>query len=51
MRHLLGEADEELVAFVVEQLGAHMGPDDFVDGLEPVSSSSISTSFICNADD
>lgn len=37
MREYIGEVDEDLAEFVIEQVKARKGPDDFVDGLEPVS--------------
>lgn len=36
MREFIGEVDEDLAEFVVEQVKARKAPDDFVDGLEPV---------------
>jgi len=40
MKDLLGEVDEDLADFVIEHLRDKKGPDDLVEGLEPVSRSS-----------
>lgn len=37
MKDLLGEVDEDLADFVLEHLRDKKGPDELVDGLEPVS--------------
>jgi len=37
MKDLLGEVDEDLADFVIEHLRDKKGPDDLVEGLEPVS--------------
>lgn len=39
MKDLLGEVDEDLADFVIEHLRDKKGPDDLVEGLEPVSRS------------
>lgn len=33
----LGEADEDLLDFVLENIRDHKRPNDIIDGLEPVS--------------
>ena len=43
MKDLLGEVDEDLAEFVLEHLRDRKGPDDLVDGLEPVRESPVSS--------
>jgi RNA-binding protein 25 len=45
MKELLGDVDEDLADFVLEQVRERKSPDDVVEGLEPVSTSYSSRSF------
>jgi hypothetical protein len=47
MKELLGDVDEDLADFVLEQVRERKSPDDVVDGLEPVSISFSARSSSC----
>ena len=37
MKHFLGEVDEDMVDFILENLRDRKGPQDVIEGIEPVS--------------